>query len=171
MDHPDQLSPQDDLLKPTLAKNDDVTGFANPWNPDSLVMAAFFAGPFAGGFLIAQNFKRLGIPDRFGPALGLFVGIGFLATMTLTSLIRFECIDLADPTTRLICRWGTRGATIVLALIVTRWQKQRFRLYMHDGHQPTSLWVPGIIAVLLGVVLSRVVVFICVLLLGLVTLK
>src|SRR5690606_30786669 len=58
--------PADDdaLLTPSLTAADDAVGFDRPWNPWSLVMLVFFAGPLFGGVLAARNFVRLGQPER-----------------------------------------------------------------------------------------------------------
>lgn len=156
----DRTAPDEDLLKPSLDQQDEASGFADPWNPASLVFAAFFVGPLAGGYLIAQNFKRLGMHARFGPTLAVFVTVGVVVTGTVMGLAYFDVFDSSDQEIRRLARLLARAVTIVMALIFTHQQKARFRLYLHSGHEPASLWGPGIMAFIAGFVLGALLVFI-----------
>lgn len=75
----------DDLLRPILTAADDLGGIDRPWNPWSLVFLVFFAGPLVGGALAAWNFKRLGEPGRFAPAMTAFA-LTWVATIVVAAL-------------------------------------------------------------------------------------
>src|SRR5690606_37884850 len=77
---------------PSLTAADDAVGFDRPWNPWSLVMLVFFAGPLFGGVLAARNFVRLGQPERSAPAIGLFVAI-WLAILGVQLASTFDRLD------------------------------------------------------------------------------
>jgi|GEM_PF-1937798 len=144
------IVPPPDLLEPTLDENDDLRGFENPWNPSSLVLAAFFAGPFAGGYLVASNFKRLGMRNRFYRALCLFVGLGLVIWVSFTTLTYLEWIAREGVGARRLFRWTIQGLTALAAYLVTRSQRARFRLFVASGCDPARLWAPGILAFVVG---------------------
>jgi len=148
------MSHPDDLLQPSLNEGDDLKGFHNPWNPHSLIVAAFFAGPFAGGFLLSLNFKRLGMPERFKKSLFVFIGLGLLIYITVAVLNFYGVIEKSDVERVQILRIVTRVATLLAAYWAVVQQRERFRLYNYSGGPAANAWVSGILAVLAGVAIN-----------------
>ncbi len=81
MTHP---VPSDDLFRPSLDRSLDTSGWKAPFDPGSLVTAAFFGGPIAGGLLFGLNFTRMGrskwfLPCLFGGVLVMAIHIAVTA--------------------------------------------------------------------------------------------
>lgn len=148
------MSLPDDLLQPSLTEDDDLKGFKKPWNPQSLVFAAFFAGPFAGGFLLSLNFKRLGMSGKFWKSLLLFVALGLVMYATIILLHTNGIIEKGNSDQKQLCRIIVRVITIAAAYWAATIQRERFRLFEYSGGDAASAWVPGILAVVVGYVAS-----------------
>lgn len=175
---------RDDLLRPVLTEADDATGMDRPWNPWSLVFLVFFAGPLCGGALAAWNFKRLGEPGRFAPAMAVFA-LTWLGTIVLLGLfgplevvvpdeLQLEGLRDGGIARRDAIGVGPAGSTnidhaglwsqaarmigLVPAMAVAVLQRRRFRLFEGAKGRAASLWTPGVLAFFVSLVAVRVLV-------------
>jgi hypothetical protein len=150
----------DDLLRPSLTEEDDAIGFDRPWDPSSLVMLAFFGGLVAGGGLLALNFRRLGLKDRFVPALLTVALSEIVWTCALIWLIGYGSHPLID-----FVSWRSYGLaahifTCFLALVMARFQQKRYRLFKTRRLPDGKLFVPALAALAVGLVVNFVELFI-----------
>ena len=121
------------LLQPSLGRQDDLSGFDKPYNPWNLVMAAFFFGPLGGGWMLANNFGRIGQRRRVVPCMLAFLGLAIVLT---TILVWWSEPGVPREQARVVPWWVKRGGqalTVVVAMVVAAMQKQRYRLYEHSG--------------------------------------
>ncbi len=146
--------PPEDLLTPTLTKADDVPAGAQPWNPTLLVVATFFLGLFAGGGLLALNFKRLGQPRRVLPTL-LVVGVVVVVIAAVTGwlIARHDLMD-ADRNVRQGYRFVVQVLNLAIALGIARFQQAVFRSHQRSGHPSGSLWKPVLLALPVALVVE-----------------
>ena len=136
----------DDLLQPVLTEEHDATGFDEPYRPTSLVMLAFFGGPLAAGYMIAQNHRRLGQGERAGRTLLVF----FVLAVALVAARTYAAVatDWDAERIRRVSRPIHHAISVGVALLAVRSQRVRFHVYTARGGEPKSLWVPGLLAAL-----------------------
>lgn len=134
-----------DLLRPVLTERDDFTGFHRPWSPWTLLVLTVVGGPIGGGYLYAENARRLG--ERRG-AIAL-TALGFVV-LTGLLLLAFERIDReAQP---LLFRLATTGTSAVGALVAASFQRRRHQLYVSSGGEHGKLAAHAVPAVVIGIV-------------------
>lgn len=148
-------SPDSDLFTSVLDERDDLVGFQKPWRPGSLVFLCFFAGPFCGGALMGWNFRKLGMTRWVWPCWLVFAGAGLLVYGVLASRMdgRAEVEDHQLVKNLLRALW------ILIALVFAHYQKRRFQIFEAGDEEPASLWIPGIIAILVSLLVTLAVVF------------
>ena len=141
--------PDADLLTPTLTAEDDLTGFAAPWNPQIVVILVLLCGPLAGGALLALNFRRLGLPRHAGKAFAAFAALA-LASAALVGWLTATGQLGTDATQKRTLRFGLNIAAVLLALVFLRRQSRRYRLWEMCGGKPAPLLGPGVLAFVAG---------------------
>lgn len=141
-----------DLLKPSLGEDDDAIGFAAPWQPWSVVFAAFFCGPFGGGALMAWNFRRLGSNRTVLPCAATFlllgIGLAFGAVALTTNA------EAAVTSSGMITRVLTKAATVITAMVFASMQSRRFRVFESHGGEASGILGWGVLMFALGTVLT-----------------
>jgi len=142
---PRPLHADDELLRPTLAAEDDPVHMRGAWNPWTLVILAVFGGPLSAGVLFAENARRLGrrahVAWILGGALALVLAGGFAAAR-LRPLESFS--DWSDTS---VLRIAQRLGAALLAAPLATLQGRRFRVYTGNGGEPGKLLVYGLAAV------------------------
>ncbi len=144
------MPPDSDPLDPEFDPEEEgFSGDLAPWNPSSIVYNAFFCGPLSAGLLFAFNTKRLGRPAAFVPSLVIAVLAG-LGIQALVVLYLGSC----GPIARQDARLGFRVAAVLLGLVWAWIQRPRFEVFARDGDAAASLWKPGFIALVAGLVIQ-----------------
>ena len=138
----------DELLRPVLTEEDDAVGIERPWNPWSLVVLAFFFGLPAGGGLLSWNLYRLGVPRRMLPAL-LVVFVGSLGLAMLDGWLSPRLSEKQQP----LALIAVRAGTTLIAAGLARAQRKRFRVFRHTGKDEGKLFLPGLVAAVLSLLL------------------
>jgi hypothetical protein len=139
-----------ELLRPTLTDADDAVGFDRPWNPWSLVTLTFFFGLIAGGGLVAFNFRRLGMPGRFYPALAMVATASLLVAGGMEWALAQGVVQTSDRESARLARWIVRGISCLIIIAIAAPQQRRFRLFQMSGLPGGSLWKPGIAAAVIA---------------------
>jgi len=140
----------DDLLQPVLTRAHDAVGFDRPWNPAWLTFAAFFGGLAAGGWLLAENWRRLGHPERRWP---LFIGmaVAWLALTAATTWLQLRgwpgVYTAGDSDHARNARNVSRLVTLGVALAVTARQQPRWKLWLAHGGEHAPLLLPALGAI------------------------
>ncbi len=133
---------ENELLRPTLGASDDIAGFDRPWNPSALTITAFFLGPFGGGWLFFENFRRLGRRREALLWLAIFVSAGVAYTAWVYSQ-RYgpggvdTGVELARTTRHL-----GKLVAVVLGCVAAWRQAPRWRLFTMSDGEPGKLWAP-----------------------------
>lgn len=172
-----------DLLEPSLSEKDDIAGATRPWNPHSLILVMIFGGPLAGGFLYALNFKRLGQPSRFRPTLlaALAVFFAVLAPAVWHATRARDARERGIPVSasaepdreltaeeetersalqkeRNVIRGSTHLAAAGFAVVLMFLQRRRYQMHEALGGSTAGAFVPGVLAVIIGAVISLTVI-------------
>jgi hypothetical protein len=136
-----------DLFQPTLEEHDDLTQIDKPWNPQTITVLGFFFGMVAAGILFGWNFKRLGEPRKQLPTV-----VGFLLLNTVMIFVVIFGIGAGwwGQDAKQVIKYVGRGLTIVVSLLVARRQTPRYRMAQYLDAPLGSLWVPGILALVVG---------------------
>jgi predicted permease len=147
------LRPRDDeLFEPTLAEYRE-TG-ERPWRLGSQFYVAFFGGVVAVTAIAWLNAKRLGLDDRRRWLILLVGAVGLAATIGVP-LIRDEGADAAFRLTSRVIAVLAFGGMYLLQRSADRVHSA----FARDEEQAyASLWVPGLIAVIVGGVAQAVIV-------------
>jgi hypothetical protein len=158
-----------DLFRPTLDTRHDHAGIGRPFDPNSLVFAAFFLGPVGGGWLLWRNFRELGMAKaaRWCAAGFAVLTLAMVAmTVAVTTPKETEGKRPAAARSRAAekpaeeseGRRGTRNvrlivqaATVVVALVAARFQKGRFRIFERQGGDARPAFKPALVAFIVGV--------------------
>ncbi len=145
---------EDDLLQPTLSPDLDVRTFGRLFRPQSLLWPTFFGGPIAGGILFGMNYARMGRRDLalrcwigavvFG--LALAVAIGWYLT---DPEVRSATAAGSGPSTR-ITRYLVAGISVAIGWLIAKHQEPRYTAWEGASNTPANLWVPGLLAWLVG---------------------
>ncbi len=135
-----------DLLQPSLDASHDAVGFEKPWDPKSLIFAAFFCGPIGGGALFAWNFKRLG---QAKAATHCALAFALLA-LGLAALWALLLPEFTSGNQRRLFRYGLQALTVVAGFVAARTQRRRFRVFLGHGGDSKGLLPYGIAAAILG---------------------
>jgi hypothetical protein len=144
----------DDLFTPTLTDADDAIDFDRPWNPWSLVVLTFFFGIVAGGGLLAHNFRRLGIPDRFYSTLAIVAVATVIIVAAQTAMSPGDPGSPADRDAARTVRFLGKAAACLTAMAIAAPQHRRFRLYQATGREPGRLLKPALAAILISLVVT-----------------
>lgn len=127
-----------ELFRPTLTEADDDLGFAAPWSPYAALWAAFLGGLPAAGWMLAVNFRRLGLRAWAAPSL---IGALVMWVATSTAVV----IGYADGTLevgeRTLVRMLLRAIAVVSAGLVVVRQRRRWRLYESLDRPTGRPWV------------------------------
>ena len=150
--------PVDDLLSATLDERHDLQGFRRPWNPDTLVFLSFFIGAWAGGWLVAENFRRLGLKQRFMPFLAAFIAIGS-ASVGLALWMMHGKGELFYEENKIYSRLGHRILTVALALLAAYYQRNRWRIFDASGKRRGELWTAALAAFAVAISFRFVIFF------------
>ncbi|QDU85235.1 hypothetical protein Pla163_23630 [Planctomycetes bacterium Pla163] len=159
----------DDLFTPTLGERDDAIGFGRAFNPQSLWLASFFGGPICAALLFAINARRLG-----QQRLALHIGLGFGAVaLTCVALGAWYAVDArlageslglsAEETSQEASRnmrLAMRVAGVALGGVGYWLQRQRFRLFLHTGHEPAKALGPSILAIVVASIIALAIAFV-----------
>jgi len=139
----------EDLLRPSLSSKDDLGEFDRPWYPPHITLIGFLCGLVTAGILFGWNYRRLGIQRRqWWIVLGaLLLFLAFQCGVTYGLSVGWWGLNDA-PTIRFV----NRGLTIVASLLIAHDQKSRYRLAMATDHPAGSIWIPGFIAMGIGVI-------------------
>lgn len=144
--------PHDELLQPTLAPDFDVRRFERPWTPTSIVWVAFLGGPLAAGLLFGVNYRRLARPTAARVAWIAAPVFALLAAFGIAAAYRAGWLDVNDAAHARISRLFVQFLSIGVGWLVARDQERAFRAYSSADLPVASLWLPGLGAVLLGIV-------------------
>jgi hypothetical protein len=145
--------PDDDLFTPTLTAGDDAAGFDEPWNPWSLVVLTFFFGLIAGGWLLAWNYARLGMPRKLVPATGLLV----LVCAAVLAAVELRLMNHLGPpggTTRVLATAAFKGLETLIVAGVAYTQRRRYQLFLHSRLPEGKLLWYAVGAVLVSLTLE-----------------
>lgn len=142
----------DELLQPTLASDFDVRRFRCPWTPTSIVWVAFLGGPLAAGLLFGVNYRRLARPSAAQRAWIATPVFALVVAFGVALAYRVGWLDVNDATHARIYRLLVQFLSIAAGWLVARDQEREFRAYASAGLPVASLWLPGLGAVLLGIV-------------------
>jgi hypothetical protein len=123
----------DDLFTPTVRDSQAPT--EKPWNPDSIVYAAFFGGPLAGAVLGILNGRKL-LLSRSHLLLIALAGVVAIAGRLVFTAWQGHAA----------ARIGGAMAGVLVWLVVNALQRKAFRAAIHNGLEPASLVGPGIAA-------------------------
>ena len=141
---------RDDLLQPTLAGHERRPSPSRPWRLGSHVYVGFFGGPLAVGAVAAYNSVALGMPRSARLAI---------AAIALAAEAVFVAFVVATGTDE------TRLVSIIVGLAafggVYLLQRSADRVYHYhaDDDDPyASLFVPGLIAVIVARVVEAVLI-------------
>ena len=144
---------EDDLLQPSLetARAPVAPKGSRPWRLGSQVYVAFFGGVLATTAIAFLNGRRLGMEQR---RIGAVLGIGALGVATAAAVALLVGVEL--QTLRILER-GIALATFGGQYLVQRTPDRVYHYFTgtHDEDEDyDSLWVPGLIAVVVGGVLQ-----------------
>jgi hypothetical protein len=144
----------DDLLRPTLDRRFDtsrvgVGAAGRPWNPASLQFVTFFAWPIGAGALYGLNYKRLG---QKRAARFTFAGTAVFTLVVLAAMYALfvSAGNDADRTNVRLLRLGFLAVALVGAVLLSKHQSGPYRAYELGSGKSQSLWVAGIVAVLIN---------------------
>ncbi len=140
---------EDGLLQPTLTEADDAVGFAAPWNPVHLVLLSFFFGLPVGGALAALNYRRLGWQQRVAPTLALIILLSLGVVISSLMFLEARGWELDDDD-KLWSRTAHRVFAILVTGAIALQQRRRFRLAVATGQEMGRLFMPALIAFLVG---------------------
>lgn len=144
-----RLPADDELLRPTLAAEDDPVHMRQAWNPWTLAVLAVLGGPLAGGVLFGENSRRLG---RKQLGLGILAGSALLLFVSGLVAARLRRLDgLAGWDEESVLSLPVRGAAVLLAAPLATFQNRRFQVFTRNGGEPGNLWLFGFAALAVGV--------------------
>ena len=150
----DDGRPIGDLLRPSLTEADDAVGFHRPWNPIALVFVAFLGGMPAGGLLLADNCRRLGLRDR----IALTVAVSVIVTLLVSGGLAYAHTAIpshaAGDSSRRLCRFIAQACVVAAAYPLCLLQQKRYRLFQHSGGEPGRVIIPAVGAIVLGIVVN-----------------
>jgi hypothetical protein len=145
------LRADSDLLRPTLTRLDNMTGFHRPFSPWVVLILVVLAGPLLGTSMLAWNAWRLGLRRQViplvlsGPFATLLWGVSIPFVLALSfdepALLTEESQQLQDL--REMYRFILSVLGALVCLIVLRGHSRRFRLFVFSGGKPESLWIIG----------------------------
>lgn len=142
---PRPLPADDELLRPTLAAEDDPVHMRGAWNPWTLVVLALFGGPLATGLLFAENARRLGRKEHYAAVLGAGLALAVAGGFVAARLAPLESFADWKPLTLL--RFVQRVGAMLLAAPLATLQGRRFRVFTGNGGEPGKLLAWGLVAV------------------------
>lgn len=136
-----------DLLRPTLAAYRDAPAL---YQTTGLALSAFFGGPLGAGIYGAANSFRLNRLARDLPVLLALVLAAFAIPYVL------EKLDWLRPVTEYL---GARGEVVLLRALgllcfgaIYLMHREFFRAAQVAGATPLKGWVPGVAAIVAGLV-------------------
>jgi hypothetical protein len=152
--------PDDDLLRPTLDRRFDssrvgVGAAGRPWNPASLQFVTFFAWPIGAGALYGLNYKRLG---QKRAARLTFAGTAVFTLVVLAAIYALVASGGGelDRSTQRWMRLCFLAVALVSAVSLSKHQSGPYRAYERRSGKPQSLWVAGLVAVFVNVLVFGV---------------
>jgi FtsH-binding integral membrane protein len=118
-----------------------------------LQLAAFFGGPLTTVYIIAENYKQLGHPEKIKKTwiIGIFLCIAFLVAVFLLSATN-KTPNIIVP---LIC-------ILVGTAIMQTWQGAEIKQHVDSGGLVYSMWralLIGIIGLVITMILILFVIF------------
>jgi hypothetical protein len=143
----------DDLLAPSLQEAQRPSyQHGKPWKPYSQIWIAFFGGAFALSAIAVPNGRRLALTKTQQTQLIAACAAGIVATLIAAYLLGLNGVVASESSGRTTIRTVTRLIALVTFLIVQQIQKSADRIYHYhakgDDELYQSLWVPGLLAVL-----------------------
>lgn len=138
----------EDLLQPSLSGTRNAPAL---YNSSGFFLAAFFAGPAAAGVYGCANSHRLGRLRQDLPVILALVAACFLFLMMaqgngwLTGLASW----LGDRQSRAV-QLAVRAAGLACFGAIYLMHRQQYRAAAISGMDPLPGWVPGIAAVVVG---------------------
>jgi hypothetical protein len=135
-----------DLLQPTLQSH---VKPAPLLSRNALMMCGFFGGPFAA--MVVQLFNS----RRAGRLAGdqLWLAFGFAAALLVSVLMFFWDIPQDSNLHRVVWRVAGLG----FGLVCMRWYRDEYARREFLGLPTASPWLPGVLAVAMGIVLELIV--------------
>lgn len=133
---------EDDLFQPTLTESDEPAGFNRPWSPSTLIYVVFFCGLPGGGFLFADNYRRLGQPKRFWPA----IAISFSGSILFYGVVGFLAGFASWAGERVIMEIIARVYSVAFAFYFYSQQRHRFRIFGLSNQPAANPLIPAILA-------------------------
>lgn len=151
----------DDLFKPTLsadpvAKKDKK---AEPWRVTSQLWVAFFGGVLPLTAIAYINSKRLMMSVKEQRQI-LMIGVaGYLLSFGLAYVLEQAGVmeNLQSNEGRLVFRFVGRAVAVLTYLVIARQQRSAERIFQFGGGEYSSLWGPGLLAIIVLEIVSRVV--------------
>lgn len=138
-------------LAPILTAADDTAGLERAWRPRGILVAAFFGGPLAGGWLLARNAWRLGLRAHVAP----ITGVALLLLVAWLVAVLAAGLD-PDPAVQRWVRWGLQIVTVAAAIPAVVVQQRRFDAFELRGGRAVRLWPEALAAVLAALVVMFV---------------
>lgn len=140
----------DDLLAPTLTPLDDAVGFDRPWNPQWLVFVAAIGGLMAAGWLLGENFRRLGRPERRWLTVALTTAVA-LATVSFGVWVHLHgwpgAYVAGNQEHKRMFRLANQALAIAVALGVAAVQQPRWRIFARHGGEHAPLFRDAVVAI------------------------
>jgi hypothetical protein len=149
---------RDDLLRPTITPSAATT--EQPWDPRSQFYVAFFGGLVAVTAIAFLNGRRLRLPASRIRSILLVGGAGLAAALALAAVMPLEdeAGTFVNEGSRNI-RLAGRVVAVLACLAFVKLQDAGDRLYRIRGGEYASLWIPGIVAAILGGLVQAGLVF------------
>jgi hypothetical protein len=146
-----KMRADDDLFAPSLqgeARVEPLTKGERPWELTSQFYVAFFGGALAVTAIAWLNAKRLRAGEETERWILILGGLGVVASVVVSYVLYGS--DFRSAT-----RLGYRVVAVLLAGALYKLQQPADRIYSFrspagEDEQYDSLWIPGLIAVLVG---------------------
>jgi hypothetical protein len=142
---------RDDLLQPTLADHQPRPAKDKPWRLGSQVYVAFFGGAFAVGGIGFLNATRLGMSTRARLAI---VAVALAAEALLFAVVQATGTDeirLVSIASGLAAFGG--------AYLIQRSPDRVYHFHYQGDDEYESLFVPGLVACIVGRLVEGLVIF------------
>jgi hypothetical protein len=139
----------EDLLRPTLGGTRNVRAL---YSSTGFFVAAFFGGPLGAGVYGAINSQRLGrLRQDLPVSLALVASCFWLLVMANADGWLAGLADWLDDRPQRALQFALRIAGLFCFAAIYTMHRQYYRAAQVSGAPPLSGWIPGIVALVAGV--------------------
>lgn len=139
----------DDLLRPTLSG---VRRTPALYSSTGFFLSAFFGGPLGAGVYGAINSHRLGRLQKDLPvSLALVASCFWLLTLAKAEGWLAGLVELLDDREPRALQFALRAAGLFCFAAFYTMHRQYYRAAQVSGAEPLSGWIPGLVALVAGV--------------------